>query len=143
MPACSGKTLLEKLGIRTGHRDRLPNVPTVWPGLLKAFSSRPPIELDVILLFVKSIAQFQNVFALRMRSLRPDGTIRVVWPRKASGSKIGLSDIVIHDRLLQPPFADMKVCAINDTWSGLKRMVRNELRDGWTTSTIYGSVPVQ
>ena len=149
MPGCSGKTLLENLGIRTGHRVRLPNVPIAWPELLKDFSARPPIGLNVILLFVKSSAQFQAEFALWMRSLRSNGMIWGAWPRKALGRKIDLPD---QDRFIEHcdpqsrtpnPFVEVKICAIDDTWSDLKLTVRKELRDGWATSTIYGSVPVQ
>jgi hypothetical protein len=54
--------------------------------------------------------------------------IWVAWPKKSSGIRTDLTESVIRDYALKTPFVDVKVCAIDDTWSGLKFVIRKELR---------------
>jgi hypothetical protein len=61
--------------------------------------------------------------------------IWVAWPKKSSGFRTDLTENAIRDFALKTPFVDVKVCAIDDTWSGLKFVVRKELRRSMATGT--------
>jgi hypothetical protein len=75
-----------------------------------------------------SQAEFRTEFAKAARKIQPDGMIWIAWPKKASGSKTDLTEDVIRDFALEGIFVDVKVCAIDETWSGLKLVIRKELR---------------
>ncbi|MDC7692972.1 MULTISPECIES: DUF3052 domain-containing protein [Asticcacaulis] len=62
------------------------------------------------------------------RALRPDGMVWVSWPKKASKVPTDITEDVIREVCLPLGFVDVKVCAVSDVWSGLKLMVRKELR---------------
>ena len=85
-------------------------------------------RLDVIVLFARSSAQFKREFAAHQGSIKADGAIWAAWPKKKSGIETDLTDNAIRDAALITPFVDIKVCAIDETWSGLKLVVRKEHR---------------
>jgi len=129
MAGYSGATLLKKLGIKVGDRVLVKNAPAAIPEELAAIPKVRVIkDLDVALLFATSIPQFNAGFAALSSALRPDGTIWAAWPKKSSGMQTDLNENVIRSTALQTPFVDVKVCAIDDTWSGLKLVVRKEMR---------------
>ena len=129
MAGYSGTPLLKKLGIKEGHRVLLVNPPRSLPeelqGLLEA-KSKPPV--DFVLLFATSQAEYQADFARAAKMIVPDGMVWIAWPKKASGMKTDLTENTIRDHALKTQFVDVKVCAIDETWSGLKLVVRKELR---------------
>lgn len=134
MAGYTGKPLVQKLGIRPEHRVAVLNPPKPLPeGLEQLQAQNGAKPLDVLVLFVESHTQFETEFGLWMYDLHRDGMIWVAWPKKASGRKTDLSDQTIRAFVLTTPFVDVKVCAIDETWSGLKVVVRKELRSGWTT----------
>ncbi|MFC5861344.1 DUF3052 domain-containing protein [Acidicapsa dinghuensis] len=136
MAGYSGKPLLEKLGIRPEHRVGLVRRPAPLPVELRDVAVAEQAEaLDVVLLFAESRTEFESAFATWMRRMKADGMIWVAWPKKASGRKTDLSENVIRDHALKTPLVDVKVCAIDDTWSGLKLVVRKEHRKGWSQAT--------
>ena len=63
-----------------------------------------------------------------MRQLTPDGMIWMAWPKKASGVATDLTEDVMRELALPLGLVDVKVCAIDDTWSGLKLVIRKENR---------------
>jgi Protein of unknown function (DUF3052) len=129
MAGYSGTPLLKKLGIKDGHRVLMRNAPTRLPEVLKDFSrARPNKDLDVVLLFARSCAEFETRFKELMKRIQADGMIWVMWPKKASGIETDLTEDVIREHALKTPFVDVKVCAIDDTWSGLKLVIRKEHR---------------
>jgi len=67
------------------------------------------------------------------QAIHAEGMIWVAWPKKASGVRTDLTEDVIRDFALKTPFVDVKVCAIDDTWSGLKFVIRKELRKSLAT----------
>jgi hypothetical protein len=129
MAGYSGTPLVKKLGIKEGHRVLLSNAPGELPDELRDFvASRASHELDFVLLFVKSQAEFKAGFAKLAKSIVSDGMIWIAWPKKASGIKTDLTEDVIRNHALQTKFVDVKVCAIDETWSGLKLVIRKGLR---------------
>jgi len=129
MAGYSGTPLLKKLGIKDGDRVLVKNAPGAMPQELTAIPTvRAARDLDVALLFATSMKQFNAGFAAVSRALKPDGTIWAAWPKKSSGMQTDLTENAIRDTALKTPFVDVKVCAIDDTWSGLKLVVRKELR---------------
>jgi hypothetical protein len=129
MAGYSGTPLLKKLGIKDGHRVLLRNAPSRLPEELQGYA-RTKLEQnhDVVLLFADSAAAFMTEFGVLMQAIRADGMIWVAWPKKSSGIRTDLTESVIRDYALKTPFVDVKVCAIDDTWSGLKFVIRKELR---------------
>jgi hypothetical protein len=129
MAGYSGTPLLKKLGIKDGDRVLVKNAPAAIPEELRAVpTTRAAKELDVALLFATSLDQFSAGFAALSSAVKPDGTIWAAWPKKSSGMKTDLTENAIRDLALKTPFVDVKVCAIDETWSGLKLVVRKELR---------------
>jgi hypothetical protein len=129
MAGYSGTPLLKKLGIKEGHRVLLMNPPRQLAEELRDFAeAKPKPPLDFVLLFATSMAECQADFARAAKLIVPDGMIWIAWPKKTSGIKTDLTENAIRDHALKTKFVDVKVCAIDDTWSGLKLVVRKELR---------------
>jgi hypothetical protein len=129
MAGYSGTPLLKKLGIKEGNRVLLRNAPKDLPDELKEYAkSRLRDRLDVIVLFARSFAEFRSEFAAHASAIEPDGMIWAAWPKKSSGVQTDLTENAIRETALRTRFVDVKVCAIDDTWSGLKLVVRKEHR---------------
>ncbi len=129
MAGYSGTPLLKKLGIKEGHRVLLMNPPRQIPDeLQECADTKPKPPLDFVLLFATSVAEYQADFARAAKMIVPDGMVWIAWPKRASGIKTDLTENVIRDHALKTKFVDVKVCAIDETWSGLKLVVRKELR---------------
>ncbi len=136
MAGYSGTPLLQKLGIKQDHRVLLRNSPPALPEELKGLAqARHRTALDVVLLFAESYASFKSDFEAMTNMVKPDGMIWVAWPKKASGIRTDLSENQIRDHALTTAFVDVKVCAINDTWSGLKFVIRKEHRAAFAAQT--------
>lgn len=128
MAGYSGTPLLKKIGIKDGDRVLVLNAPRNMPGELRAFTDELKKDIDVILLFAMSQSEFRDEFAKAAKKIQPDGMIWIAWPKKASGIKTDLTEDVIRNFALAGIFVDVKVCAIDETWSGLKLVIRKELR---------------
>lgn len=85
-------------------------------------------NLDVALLFVRSRAELQRGFRREGRRIVPDGMLWVAWPKKASGVVTDMSEDVVREVVLPAGWVDVKVCAIDETWSGLKVVRRRAQR---------------
>jgi hypothetical protein len=139
MAGYSGTPLLKKLGIEDGDRVFLKNAPAGLPEELVALPTvRAAKDLDVALLFATSMKQFNAGFAALSTAVKPDGTIWAAWPKKSSGVQTDLNENAIRDTALKTPFVDVKVCAIDETWSGLKLVVRKELRATFAPARTSG-----
>jgi hypothetical protein len=135
MAGYSGTPLLKKLGIKDGDRVLVKNAPAAMPEELAGVASvRAAKDVDVALLFATSLKQFKSGFAAISTEVKPDGMIWAAWPKKASGIETDLTENAIRDLALKTPFVDVKVCAIDETWSGLKLVVRKELRATFTSA---------
>jgi hypothetical protein len=137
MAGYSGTPLLKKLGVKDGHRVLLCKAPEALPEELIEFRrSRPGKDLDVAVLFATSFAAFQEDFAALTKSVKPDGMIWVAWPKKASGVRTDVTENMIREHSLKTVFVDIKVCAIDKTWSGLKLVVRKEHRNAFAANQL-------
>jgi len=129
MAGYSGTPLIKKLGIKEGFRVALVNSPK---GFKKELGSLPDKaryalcvteSLDVILLFVNSEAELRRRFLL-VANLVANGMLWVAWPKKSSGVATDLSFTNVQRIGLDAGLVDVKICAVNDVWSGLKFVYR-------------------
>jgi hypothetical protein len=129
MAGYSGTPLLKKIGIKEGHRVLLINPPRSMPEEFREYADeQPKKDVNVVVLFAMSQAEFRDAFSKAAKKIQPDGMIWIAWPKKASGIKTDLTEDVIRNFALTGIFVDVKVCAIDETWSGLKLVIRKELR---------------
>jgi len=128
MAGYSGTPPLKKLGFKEGDRALLVNAPDKLPEDLKPLPQTGRGELDFALLFVKSQAELKRDYPKLSARIAPDGMLWMAWPKKASGMVTDLTENTIRDFALKTEFVDIKVCAIDETWSGLKLVIRKEYR---------------
>ena len=130
MAGYSGTPLIKKLGIKEGFRVALVNSPKGFKkelGPLPDQSKYVPCTttaLDVILLFVDSEAELRRSFVLLVANLVANGMIWVAWHKKSSGVTTDLSFTNVQRIGLDAGLVDVKICAVNDVWSGLKFVYR-------------------
>lgn len=131
MPAgYSGKTLSDKLGIRDGERVALLHAPegietTLAPlpaGVIIA--KRLSKTARVTLLFATREADLRKEFPPLAAALPEGAMLWIAWPKKSSGRATDLTENLIRDIGLPTGWVDVKVCAIDETWSGLKFLRR-------------------
>lgn len=130
MAGYSGTPLVKKLGIKDGFRIALVNAPPGFEKELIALPANVRIlvrankPIDFVLLFTKSTFTLEREFARLAAMLVLNGMLWVAWPKKASGVPTDLSDNNVRQIGLDAGLVDVKVCAINDVWSGLKFVYR-------------------
>lgn len=130
----SGTPLARKLGLRPGISVRLLNPPAGFRDLLDPlpagvrFAGRLAATTDLVHLFTTRRADLERHLVDLRATLRPDATVWVSWPKKSSRVPTDLTEDVIRDVALPLGFVDVKVCAIDEVWSGLKLVVRKQLR---------------
>jgi hypothetical protein len=134
MAAYSGTPLPRKLGIRPESRLALVRAPDGFEQTLGELPERVEVRsraagpLDVIVFFTTSAAELGRRFDRLAGALDPAGALWIAWPKKASGVKTDLTEDRIRDVALPKGLVDNKVCAIDDTWSGLRLVIRKENR---------------
>jgi hypothetical protein len=134
MAGYSGKTIVQKLGIKPGFRIFVDGAPAAYGDVVGELPdevtivSRPKASLDVVHLFATEAAGLAGRLRKYRDAIVPDGMIWVSWPKKASGVATDLSDVVIRDTALTLGLVDIKVCAIDDIWSGLKFVIPKDQR---------------
>ena len=128
MAGYSGTPLPRKLGIKPGHRLLLCGEPDGFAlEDLPDGVTRASGEADVILAFHTRRAELaRRMPALRER-MDPAAGLWIAWPKRASGVETDLTEDVVRDLALANTLVDNKVCAIDETWSGLRLVIR--LRD--------------
>ncbi len=129
MAGYSGTPLVNKLGIKEGFNAAFVNEPDglraelALPASVSVnVNSRQP--LDFVLLFVSSQRALEKDFSRYAGKLKPAGMLWVSWPKKSSGVQTDLSDNVVRELGLAKGMVDVKVCAIDEVWSGLKFVFR-------------------
>jgi len=123
----SGTPLAQKLGVKAGHvvvqlggpDDLLPDVAT---------RRRLPAQADVVLFFVTERASLERRLPALRASIEPAASLWVCWPKRASKVPTDITEDVIREVVLPTGLVDVKVCAVDEVWSGLKLVVRKELR---------------
>ena len=128
----SGKPLVTKLGIKPGHRLHVAGAPAGFvlsdlPDEVQLLGGSAG-SLDAILLFVKDQKSFRAAFPRQTGRLQEDGMLWVVWPKRTSKIPTDLTEDRIRDIVLPAGYVDVKVCAVDETWSGLKIVKRVENR---------------
>jgi hypothetical protein len=134
MAGYSGTPLLKKLGIKAGHSVYVFQSPDQY---FEWISPLPPEvvikkklidKLDFIHLFVNNKKTFEKEFTRAMAHLAKTGMLWISWPKKSSGVVTDLDENIIRGFGLEEGFVDVKVCAVDDVWSGLKFVFRTKDR---------------
>lgn len=131
----SGTPLVKKLGIKPGHRLSFINEPEQFRSLLVDMPEVPRIRAsasgasDVIVAFFVERSAFEQQVELLGKAIFPHGSLWVSWPKRASKVPTDMTEDVVREVVLPRGLVDVKVCAIDETWSGLKIMWRKELRE--------------
>jgi len=128
----SGTPLPTKLGIKAGHRVALLAAPAGFvrvlgelpEGVTLANELRASARYDVIILFVTRAIDLAKRFVPTAKRLEPSGGFWVAWPKKAAGVTTDVTEQTVRTVALEAGLVDNKVCAIDDTWSGLRNVVR-------------------
>lgn len=134
MAGYSGTPLPQKLGIKPGVNVVTINTPTNYRRLLGTipegvtFSDRLKPESSFIHVFIKRRSELEKKLSISREKIADTGTIWISWPKRSSGVSTDVTEDVVRAVALPLGFVDVKVCAIDKTWSGLKLMVRRENR---------------
>ncbi|HKQ97865.1 MAG TPA: DUF3052 family protein [Candidatus Polarisedimenticolia bacterium] len=130
----SGTPLAKKLGYREGTRALVREAPADYRKLLEPipdgvqFETRLSEAVDLVHLFATRRAALAKALVTLRRGVRNDAMVWVSWPKRASNVPTDITEDTIRDEALPLGFVDVKVCAVSDVWSGLKLVVRKELR---------------
>lgn len=137
-PGYSGTPLAKKLGIRTdtalltidappAYREWLGDLPE---GATVAAKGKTPIthSTDIVHLFVAERTRLEHELAALRDCLRRDAAVWVSWPKRTAKVPTDITEDVIRMIALPMGWVDIKVCAVSEVWSGLKLVVRKELR---------------
>ena len=130
----SGTPLARKLGIVAGSQVLVLNEPAGYRECLMpipegvVFTARLSAATTLVHLFTDSKAVLGKELVRLRKALRSDGMLWVSWPKKASKVPTDITEDTIRELCLPLGFVDVKVCAVSEVWSGLKLVVRKELR---------------
>jgi hypothetical protein len=136
----SGTPLAQKLGLKDGQRVLFVDLPKALAGLAeaRAFAEASHITIDqlgdtapgydVVHIFTAARSVLEALAMPLLGLIARNGMIWVSWPKKASKVATDITEDVIRAVLLPIGLVDVKVCAVDDTWSGLKLVIRKELR---------------
>lgn len=130
----SGTPLAKKLGIKAGSHVALIAPPKDYLALLDplppdvVFVTKVDEHVDVVQLFVTEKTELVAQLTALRGPLRPDAAVWVSWPKKASKVPTTITEDVIRTVALPMDWVDVKVCAVDSVWSGLKLVVRKSRR---------------
>ena len=134
----SGSPLAKKLGLKDGHSVGFVGLPKDLNWLVneRTFVNLDQVSdaadlaegYDVIHQFADRGEVVDHALSVLPGKIKRDGTIWVSWPKKASKVPTDVTEDIIRDRALQGILVDVKVCAVDEVWSGLKLVIRKELR---------------
>ena len=133
-PGYSGTPLARKLGIAAGDQVFLVGVPANYRELVAPlpegvrFVSRMGKATGVVHVFATERAKLAKAIRAAMAKLPPDGTIWASWPKKSSKVPTDITEDTVREIALPLGLVDVKVCAVDDVWSGLKLVIRREIR---------------
>jgi len=136
MAGYSGTPLAQKLGIKENHKVAVLGAPSGFEKTLgtlptgaviaKKLAGKEP--LDVVIVFVKNQAELAPAIKTVRPRMAPAAGLWIAWPKKSSGVATDMTEQVIRDVALPTGLVDNKVCAIDETWSGLRLVIRKENR---------------
>lgn len=133
MTGYSATPLARKLGLRAGLRAVVLNPPADYRALIGAEGAAAdwtddPGGAGFVHLFVTTRAELAAALPRLRKVIDPDGAVWTSWPKRAAKTPTDLVEDVIREIALPLGFVDVKVCAVDATWSGLKLVIRRELR---------------
>lgn len=141
MAGYSGTPLPKKLGIEEGMTLAMLNAPNHFdfdlgelPDDVEVLRDSDPEAADIYLIFAARAAEAQRGYERAITRLPADGAIWIAWPKKSSGVETDLTENLLRDLFLPTGMVDNKVCALDETWSGLRFVVRKENRADWPAS---------
>jgi hypothetical protein len=126
----SGTPLPRKLGIAEGHRVAFAGAPNGFRRALgplpdgAAVRTRVRGRLDVIVAFFTRRSKLERRFPPLAAALEADGGLWIAWPKRSSGAATDLAEDIVREIAIANGMVDNKVCAIDDTWSGLRLVYR-------------------
>ena len=118
--------LAKKLGIKAGYRVAVLNEPPDFRGLLDelpagvTFQQNLGAEPDVVVAFYKELSLLEADLDELAEAVFPERVIWLAWPKKTSKVPTDLSGDIVRSAVLETELVDVKICAISQTWSGLK-----------------------
>jgi hypothetical protein len=130
----SGTPLAKKLGISAHAKVLCMGAPPEYKTLLGSipegvvFQTRLMADTDIVHVFDTHRASLARTLTSLRQKIRKDSAVWVSWPKKASKVATDITEDVIRELALPQGFVDIKVCAVNDVWSGLKLVIRKEFR---------------
>jgi hypothetical protein len=134
MAGYSGTPLAKKLGIREGHRVRIQGAPGDYLDLVSPIPKNVRLsnnlrkDVDICHFFTRSASELEAQLPKLIRTIHHDGMIWISWPKKSSGVRSSVTEDTIRSMALPLGLVDVKVCAVDETWSGLKLVIRKSLR---------------
>ena len=130
----SGTPLAKKLGIKPASRVFLSGAPDGFEHLLAPlppgvkFERGPSASVDIAHLFVSRKEELEKHLRTLRKKLRPDASLWISWPKQSAKVPTTVTEGTIRELALPLGFVDIKICAVSQVWSGLKLVVRKELR---------------
>jgi hypothetical protein len=130
----SGTPLVTKLGVKAGMRVAILGAPAGFDATLGplpdgvAVARRLGGSKDMVIVFVTERAALARRLDALRAAIAPDGMVWVAWPKRASGVRTDVTEDEVREVVLPTGLVDVKVCAIDATWSGLKVVIRKALR---------------
>lgn len=134
MAGYSGTPLVKKLGVKEGFRVRITGAPTNYLNLVSPLPQDVTISehitkrINIWHFFTESYTELESKLPTLMSAIQPNGAIWISWPKKTSGVPSSVTEDTIRTIALPLGLVDVKVCAVDETWSGLKLVIRKELR---------------
>ena len=134
MSGYSGTPLVKKLGIKQGFKIFIKNAPQNYPDLIAPIPPNVEIisdlspNLDLIHFFSKSRFELSASIEDYSTFIKQDGMIWISWPKKSSKVPTDITEDIIREIILPLGLVDVKVCAVDEVWSGLKIVIRKENR---------------
>jgi hypothetical protein len=137
MAGYSGTPLPQKLGIKENHKVVILGAPSGFDKTLGALPTGAVVArklagkaaLDVVIVFIKKQSELAPALEHVRPRMAPAAGLWIAWPKKSSGVATDMTEQVIRDVALPTGLVDNKVCAIDEIWSGLRLVIRRELRE--------------
>jgi hypothetical protein len=130
----SGTPLASKLGFKPGFKAAFLGAPDSFAAALADLPDSVQVATrlgrgkDLVVFFTTERRALERKVEALKGAIAPDGMAWVAWPKRASGVPTDMTEDVVRDVALPVGLVDVKVCAIDETWSGLKLVIRKELR---------------
>jgi hypothetical protein len=134
MPGYSGTPLATKLGIKAKSEIHLVNAPDGYLSLVAPLpegvkiAARLSSNTDIVHIFTSRKKDLADALRSYRTKLKPTAAVWVSWPKKSAKVPTDITEDTVRDVALPLGFVDIKVCAVTEIWSGLKIVVRKELR---------------